>query len=508
MKLVSGRRLSNFSLESSIKPGFEEIIEAGKLDLKSVNVAERLSSCLANEKFGAALSLILLTAVFTAAFSMNQTSSLDFSESDKALNCWNKSKSCEVVKLDSTIKSCNDWYIDNPLEQLECSRTGEGVGEVTLVSDPGNHITGEMVSERVKSESWYFGISDLNDLEFLPNGKKIISDSKGRIYLTSEGEIRSMFYPSKEVPSRRLMKNGVIGIKGLSVSPDFVSDRRIYVYYYVSNASGGYEEQIDHRGWKFKLDSFKLEDGGFSDRKSLLNISGAYWHSGGGVEFGPDGKLYVSVGEAGEPSWAQNPSKKRGKVLRINPDGSVPETNPFNDSYIYSLGHRNPQGIAWDPETGNMWSSEHGNKRKDEINIIEPGHNYGWGRYICGDLSEKEVELTLGEYTEPVRCFRNWTMAPSRMTFVDQPGHPWHGDLMLAGLRGKHVRQFEIENRSIQDEKILYVRRKAPSETGVARRIRDIEFYNGSIWLIGDRGRDKPAGGVVKLTPSGYSSSS
>ncbi|MEK0348149.1 MAG: PQQ-dependent sugar dehydrogenase, partial [Nitrosopumilus sp.] len=138
----------------------------------------------------------------------------------------------------------------------------------------------------------------------------------------------------------------------------------------------------------------------------LDNIPNARFHDGGRIKFGPDGKLYVTTGDATNPSSAQDVNSLAGKILRMNKDGSIPKDNPF-ENYVYSYGHRNPQGLAWHSITGELYSTEHGAARNDEINIIKPGKNYGWPMVEC-----------FGEgYENPIRCYKDFTLAPSGASF-------------------------------------------------------------------------------------------
>lgn len=168
---------------------------------------------------------------------------------------------------------------------------------------------------------------------------------------------------------------GEAGLMGMTADPDFVINRYIYVCYALPVGS-----ELNNR-------IVRLVDGRRSiefDRVILDNIPSARNHAGCRVRFGPDGKLYASIGDSLEPSLAQDPESLAGKILRMNPDGSIPEDNPIENSYVFSLGHRNPQGIAWHPVTGLLYSTEHGPSGfdgpggGDEINLIEGGSNYGW----------------------------------------------------------------------------------------------------------------------------------
>ncbi len=159
-------------------------------------------------------------------------------------------------------------------------------------------------------------------------------------------------------------------------------------------------------------------------------------HHGGRLEIGPDNKLYATAGDATEPSLAQDKNALAGKILRLNLDGSIPNDNPFQNSYVYSYGHRNSQGIVWAPD-GTMYASEHGNNRNDEINRIEPGQNYGWP-VIEGNVSQE------GMMTPIFTSGNDTTWAPSGMDFYD-------GKLYVAALRGTALLAFDIEKKEYRE---------------------------------------------------------
>jgi glucose/arabinose dehydrogenase len=165
----------------------------------------------------------------------------------------------------------------------------------------------------------------------------------------------------------------------------------------------------------------------------LDGIPGDTNHNGGRIKVGPDGYLYVTTGERYKPELAQDKDSLGGKILRISLDGSIPQDNPWPDSPVYSWGHRNPQGLAWQPDTGVLYSSEHGQSSHDEINIIKPGANYGWP-LIEGDETAGKGGVSL---RLPLLHSGNQTWAPSGMTFITQG--PWSGELLVAGLAGEQL---------------------------------------------------------------------
>ena len=171
----------------------------------------------------------------------------------------------------------------------------------------------------------------------------------------------------------------------------------------------------------------------------LDNIPAASNHNGGRIKFGPDGMLYITTGDASLADSAQDKNSLAGKILRLKDDGAIPPDNPFPDSPIYSFGHRNPQGLAWDTQ-GKLWAMEHGSSASDELNLIKPGNNYGWP-VIRGDEEETGLE-------SPVIHSGQETWAPSGLAYFD-------GSLFFAGLRGQGLYQAVIENEGVTLQRYL-----------------------------------------------------
>lgn len=209
----------------------------------------------------------------------------------------------------------------------------------------------------------------------------------------------------------------------------------------------------------------------------LDGIPAANIHNGGRLAFGPDGMLYITAGDAADPGAAQNPDVLGGKILRVAPDGAVPADNPFPGSPVWSLGHRNPQGIGWDDD-GTMFASEFGQDTWDELNIIEPGANYGW----------PEVEGTgAGErFTDPVQQWAPVDASPSGLAVV--------GDtVFIANLRGQRLRAVPTAEPSTSSE--YYV--------GEFGRLRDaVATPDGDLWIVtSDTDRDAGNDDVILRVP-------
>lgn len=220
------------------------------------------------------------------------------------------------------------------------------------------------------------------------------------------------------------------GLQGLAVHPDFQNNSFIYLY-----LTTQVDEELTNR-----VERYKLLDGTLYDREIIISgLPGAKFHDGGRIAFGPDGKLYITVGDAGQADRAQSLDYLGGKILRINDDGSIPEDNPLQGSPVYSYGHRNPQGLAFDSE-GNLWITEHGRSIPrsglDELNKIEPGKNYGWP-IVEGD------EVSEGMTSPVIHSGASVTWAPAGVVYYD-------GSLFFAGLRGEALYEYDIETGSIK----------------------------------------------------------
>lgn len=222
-------------------------------------------------------------------------------------------------------------------------------------------------------------------------------------------------------------------------------------------------------------------------------------HFGSRLVLAPDNTLYITAGERGEQDQAQNPANHQGVVARINPDGSLPEDNPYlNDPKIlpeiFSYGHRNPQGLALNPDTGQIWEVEHGPQGGDEINILKTGANYGWPAVTFG--RNYVIGTKISEYThldgmeDPIW---QWTpsIAPSGMAFYTGNVFPeWRDNLFVGALAHRHLERMEIEDNKIVHREILM------QEFG--KRIRDVRNGpDGTLYLL----TDEDDGELLRLKP-------
>ncbi|MFY0521263.1 PQQ-dependent sugar dehydrogenase [Lysinibacillus sp. UGB7] len=288
-----------------------------------------------------------------------------------------------------------------------------------------------------------------------------LSERPGTIVKIANGEIERQHVKLE----KDLATASEAGLLGFALAPDFPQSNRAYAYYtYVDGA-----KQFN------RISTLRLEDNYWKEEQLLLDhIKSGTYHHGGRLKIGPDGKLYATVGDALSPSRAQDRDTLEGKILRMNLDGSVPSDNPFPNSYVYSYGHRNPQGLAWSPD-GTLYASEHGNTANDELNIVDAGHNYGWP-IIEG--TEKQEGMIAPLFTSG----SNTTWAPSGMDYYD-------GKLYVATLKGTAILEFDVETG--QQRKII---------SGLGR-IRDILVDGKFLYFISNNrdGRGIPLENDDKL---------
>ncbi|MDP2605597.1 MAG: PQQ-dependent sugar dehydrogenase [Deltaproteobacteria bacterium] len=302
-------------------------------------------------------------------------------------------------------------------------------------------------------------------IDFAPDGRTFITERRGRIRVLERGHLRPDPWMTLDVAS-----SGEAGLLGLALDPRFAQNFFLYVAYTYRNASG----QMKNRLVRLREDPKTGK--GILDQVLIDNIAGANNHDGGRVKFGPDGKLYWSMGDAQESRLAQNLASLNGKILRLNPDGSIPKDNPFANSYVYSYGHRNPQGLAWQPKAGRLYATEHGPSGfqgccRDEVNLIEPGKNYGWPE-VRGD------ETREGMVPPVIHAGTSETWAPTGATFSTRG--PWAGSLLFTGLRGQTLYRLPLDpsdpRKTGQLERHFYRR---------FGRLRDVvEGPDGNLYLL------------------------
>jgi glucose/arabinose dehydrogenase len=255
------------------------------------------------------------------------------------------------------------------------------------------------------------------EVVFLPDGQLLVTERPGSIQRIDHDGNVTVVETIDDV-----LHIGEGGLLGLALHPDFSENNAIYLYYtYAANGNNTMNRVV----------RYTYENNNRLSERSVIvdRIPGANNHNGGRIAFGPDGYLYITTGDAANPSLAQDRQSLAGKILRVTEEGKPAPGNPFN-SPVYSYGHRNPQGLAWD-DRGQLWATEHGPSAHDELNRIEQGQNYGWPT-IQGDQERSGMQ-------SPVMQSGNETWAPAGLTYYD-------GILYFTGLRGNALFSFDPNN--------------------------------------------------------------
>ncbi|HEY0905358.1 MAG TPA: PQQ-dependent sugar dehydrogenase [Marmoricola sp.] len=289
---------------------------------------------------------------------------------------------------------------------------------------------------------------------FLPDGSALVTErDSGRVLHVVGREVSEV----GRIDQTRAQ--GEAGLLGLAVSPSYAEDQRVFVY----TTTGA-----DNRVLRMTFDGTRLGE----PTAILTGIPSGFIHDGGRLAFGPDGFLYVSTGETGEPHLAQQAGNLAGKILRITQDGEPAPGNPDPSSPVWTLGHRNVQGLAFD-DAGRLWASEFGASAWDELNLIEKGTNYGW--------PQAEGRGSLPEFRNPQVVWRTAEASPSGLAFTD--GHLW-----LASLRGERLWRVDVTGRRAGDPADFFV--------GKYGRMRTVVLApDGNLWVTTSNrdGRGNPA---------------
>jgi quinoprotein glucose dehydrogenase len=352
----------------------------------------------------------------------------------------------------------------------------QGVDDVALEGAPGHRVA-----------TWVAGLEAPWSLVFLPDGNALVSERPGRVRLIRNGALRPEPYVQLDVAT-----GGEGGLMGLALHPDFPRAPFVYAMhtYHPGPLPAFFRKnrivRLRHQG----------ESGAF-DRVVLDDIPGALNHNGGRIGFGPDGMLYATAGETYEAELAQDMASLGGKILRVTPEGAIPADNPFPGSPIWSFGHRNPQGLAWHPATGDLFASEHGPSGEfglsahDEINVVTKGANYGWPRAVGAPR--------LAPYRDPLVAWKTPTTPPSGMAF-------WRGDLFVATLRSEALARIAL-SRTGDGYRVERIERWFARGENRQGRLRDaVAGPDGALYVLTNNrdGRGRPREGddrILKITP-------
>ena len=325
-------------------------------------------------------------------------------------------------------------------------------------------------------------------MAFLPDGEILITERPGRLRIVRGGVLDPE--PIEGVPP--VYASGQGGLLDVALDPAFASNRVIYLAY-AAPGDGGNSTRVARA---------KLGDGRLEDLKMIFAAAplvDSSYHFGSRLAFDPQGHLLITVGERHQGERAQDLADHNGSMIRLHPDGRVPEDNPFVGTAgarpeIFSYGHRNPQGLAIHPESGIPWLHEHGARGGDEVNIVRPGVNYGWPVITYG-IDYSGAPIGEGTHKEGMaQPIHYWvpSIAPSGMAFYDGEAFPeWQGDLFVGALRSRLLARLELDGEQVVAEERLL-------EDAIGR-IRDVEVGPDSyLYLL----TDESDGALYRLEPA------
>jgi len=363
--------------------------------------------------------------------------------------------------------------------QISCAQTAgdkpQQIGDIFLLE-----------GDAIEVKEWVKNLEIPWSLLFLPDGRALVTERPGRIRLIKDARLQEEPYATIDVAHV-----GEGGLMGLALHPEF--PKKPYIYVMHTYKIGG---ELRNRVIRLKDEGLR----GVFDRVIIENIPGGKFHNGGRIAFGPDGMLFIATGETFHAELAQNLKSLGGKILRITPEGNVPEDNPFKGSPIYSYGHRNPQGLAWHPFTGDLFESEHGPSGEfgrfahDEINVIKKGGNYGWPAVIGA--------ARLKQYTDPLIVWEK-TTPPSGIAFYKgELLKHLQGDLFIATLRSESLIRIRLQRTD--EYKVARIERWFANgySDGKYGRIRDVvEGPDGALYFLTNNrdGRGTPRSGDDRI---------
>ena len=356
-------------------------------------------------------------------------------------------------------------------------------------------VSASTVAQTYKSDEHSFrvvqvvkGLEQPWSLAFLPDGRMLVTEKAGRLRVIANGKLEPQ--PIAGLP--RVTVHGQGGLQDVVLHPDFARNALLYLAYAARGDDGVGTELA--RG---RLAEGRLEDVQVLFRQSPKGRTGN--HFGGRIVFDRAGYLYLTLGDRGEMPRAQKPDDHAGSVIRLHDDGRVPDENPFVGRpgwkpEKFDLGHRNQQGAALHPETGVLWTHEHGPQGGDEVNIIRAGANYGWPVITYGvnyGIGTKIGEGTAKPGMEQPIHYWVPSIAPSGMAFYTGDRFPrWKGNLFVGALRDQMLVRLQLDG-----EKVVKEERLLKNALG---RIRDVRMGpDGLIYLL----TDESSGVLARLDP-------
>ena len=380
---------------------------------------------------------------------------------------------------------------------------GQAPPKPEVIVNPDGHIV-RSEAQNLRVEVVARGLETPWGLAFLPDGRLLVTERPGRLRIVEEGRLSE---PVLGLPDVERVQDG--GLMDVQVHPDYSRTGWIYLSYAEPGPDNtSFTERADHNTGMTAVIRGRLDENRrwvdqqyiFKPAPELYNTS--HVHYGSRFIFDGAGHLFFSLGDHGIPEDAQDLSKPTGKIHRVRDDGSVPDDNPFVNRgnavpSIWSYGHRNPQGLAFHPETGDLWATEHGPSGGDELNHIVRGANYGWA--VVSHGSQRGITETERAGMESPVAFWTPSIAPGGIAFADGNRYPaWRNQLLVTGLGGQVLRRVVIaDDNTVSRQEVVF------DNLG---RIRDIIVGPDGLFYVatalpGERMSSTTVGFVLRLVP-------
>ena len=346
-----------------------------------------------------------------------------------------------------------------------------------------------MEMQRLRPVTVATGLDNPWGLAFLPDGRMLVTERPGRMRLVADDGTLSEALSG--LPP--VFAQGEGGLLDVALDPAFARNSRLYWSFSEPDPAGG-------SGASTAVATGVLRGSSIEQARVIfrqdVKVDGSA-HFGSRLAFGPDGRLFVSLGDRSRRADAQDLASAHGKIMRIETDGRAPADNPFLGSsgalpQVWTLGHRNVQGLAFRPGSGELWASEHGPQGGDELNLVSPGLNYGWPiiTYGCEYVTCAKIGVgtTMAGMEQPIA---HWTpaIAPTGMVFLTSDRYPgWKGDLFIGMLQGRALMRIKLDGRKIVEQQRVL--------TGLMERVRDVR-QGPDGWLYILVGREQ--GRIVRV---------
>lgn len=362
-------------------------------------------------------------------------------------------------------------------------------------------------------------------LDFAPDGRVFVTERRGQVRVVEKGVLRPESWAELPVFAREEQIAPESGLMGIALAPDFASSGHVFVHgTFWKRSQAPLSRTIDkifrrlagvfspRAAIPYENRVYRLTDRGGKGVDATVvidDLPANFYHAGGALGFGPDGNLYLTVGEALASAFSNDPETASGQILRYRADGSVPKDNPIPGSPVYAIGLRNPQALAWHPVRNLLVTTEHGpsslpheggRSGKDELNQVTPGANYGWP-VVAGRAGDARFVDPVAEWSPAI--------APGGIAFYTGAYRPWQGNAFVGGLRGQQLRRIVFDSaaaaagqlRVIQEEVLL-------SQT--VGRIRAVRMGpDGQLWITtSNRDRRGPSSAqddlVLRVRPQSH----